>query len=214
MRFETQFGIDTGGIDYDLAGLGGAGENLVHANAYEPIQHRVFGAIVKAANIHPAGFTFVDYGSGKGRAMLLAAEFRFGKVIGIEFASALHAAASDNIAAYRKKRPHAQIENVLQDAATFNIPKEKTFLYFYNPFGPQVLDKVAALIERHVSDHALDTFIAYRNPVHAAVFDQLDCMETVVRNQSFVLYRISQREPGRSRASRTAPLTASVAALT
>jgi hypothetical protein len=57
-------------------------------------------APVRAANAHaalrdlPIGdyaqYTFVDVGSGKGRMLFVAAEYRFRKVIGVEFATDLH----------------------------------------------------------------------------------------------------------------------------
>src|ERR1043166_2809779 len=48
-RMEQRLGIDTAGIDCDLARLGVARADLVHAYAYQPVQLRVFGRIIRAS---------------------------------------------------------------------------------------------------------------------------------------------------------------------
>ncbi len=45
-------------------------------------------------------FTFIDLGSGKGRVLLMASEYPFQKIIGVEFMPELHRAAQKNIAGY------------------------------------------------------------------------------------------------------------------
>src|SRR5690349_10766861 len=64
----------------------GAGEHPDHGYLYEPIQLAVFRRIMAALAIDPHNYTFVDYGSGKGRALVLAAEYGFRRVVGVEYA--------------------------------------------------------------------------------------------------------------------------------
>src|SRR5262249_58980749 len=90
-RMEQRLGIDTAGIDHDLAGLGVPPADLVHAYAYEPVQLRVFARIIRAAAIEPANYVMVDFGSGKGRALILGAECGFGRLVGGERAPASRA---------------------------------------------------------------------------------------------------------------------------
>ncbi len=188
-QFESKFGIDTTGTDYDMASLGGTGEHLPDATGHEPIQHKVFNVMIRAASVDPADYTFIDYGSGKSRALLLAAEAHFQRVIGIEFASYLYEAENRNIALYAIRQPHLLIENLHQDAATFPIPDGKVFLYFYNPFGPTVLRIITRMIAARAAEQDLDGIVAYRNPVHAEVFDELQCLKPMARNNSFAIYR-------------------------
>jgi hypothetical protein len=63
-RMERRLGIDTAGIDHDLARLGVPPEGLVHAYAYQPVQLRVFARIIRAAAIEPANYGLRDFGSG------------------------------------------------------------------------------------------------------------------------------------------------------
>ena len=60
--------------------------------------------------------TFVDYGAGKGRVLLLASEHPFAAVGGIEFAEELHDDAVMNIAQYPRSRMKCRnVECVLED---------------------------------------------------------------------------------------------------
>src|SRR6185295_51974 len=106
-HFDRRFGISTFGIEYDLVSLGAAGPHVAQAEAYEPIQIPVFNAIMSAARIDPRQYSFIDFGCGKGRALVLAAEHGFKRIIGIEFASSLYELAAHNIAIYRGRKTHA-----------------------------------------------------------------------------------------------------------
>lgn len=189
-RFDRRYGIDTGGIHDDLRALGAEGEHSALAYGYEGVQPGVFRAMVRAAAIAPGGFDCVDFGSGKARALVLAAECGFRRVIGVEFAPRLHEVAVRNVAAFRAVRPNAPpIELHCGDAVDLPLPAGDLMLFFFNPFGAAVLQKVAGNIARALRERSRRIVIAYRNPLHAEVFDQLAHFVPVVRNQSFALYR-------------------------
>lgn len=189
-RMERRLCIDTAGIDHDLARLGVPPAGLAHAYAYQPVQLRVFARIVRAAAIEPANYVMVDFGSGKARALILGAECGFKRLIGIELAPALHEAAVRNVHAYRLRRPHAPpVELHCGDAATWPIPDERAFLFLYNPFAEPVVARIARRLEISLRRQPRDVVVAYRNPVHARVFDALTCLGKIDANRSFALYR-------------------------
>ena len=189
-RMERRLGIDTAGIDHDLARLGVQPAGLVHAYAYQPVQLRVFARILRAAAIEPADYVMIDFGSGKARALILGAEYGFKRLIGIELAPALHEAAMCNVRAYRQRRADAPpIELHCADAATWPIPEERTFVFLYNPFAEPVVARIARRLEISLRRKPRDALVAYRNPVHAGVFDALACLERIGANPSFALYR-------------------------
>ena len=197
-RMERRLGIDTAGIDHNLAGLGVPVAGLAHAYAYQPIQLRVFARIIRAAAIDPANYVMVDFGSGKARALILGAEYGFKRLIGIELASALHAAAVRNVHAYRQRRPHAPpIELHCGDAAVWPIPEQHLFVFLYNPFAEPVVARIARRLEISLRRQPRDAVVAYRNPVHASVFDALTCLEPIGANRSFALYRTRPTAPTR-----------------
>jgi SAM-dependent methyltransferase len=189
-RFDRRYGIDTGGVHDDLRALGAGGEHCDLAYGYEGVQPAAFHAIVRAAAIAPGEFVCVDFGSGKGRALVLAAECGFRRVIGVELAVQLHDIAQRNVAAFHSRRPSAPpIDLHCGDAVNLPLPEGDLMLFFFNPFGKAVLGKVAGNITRALRERPRQIVIAYRNPLHAEVFDELDCVVPTVRNRSFALYR-------------------------
>src|SRR3954465_3747714 len=197
-RMERRLGVDTAGIEHDLAGLGVPAAGLAHAHAYQPIQLSVLARMLRAAGIEPARYTMVDFGSGKGRALILGAEYGFERLIGIELAPALHEAALRNVEAYRQRRTQAPpIELHCGDAAAWPIPEERVFLFLYNPFAEPVVAGIARRLEISLRRQPRDVVVAYRNPVHARVFDALASVVKIGANRSFALYRARPTTPTR-----------------
>lgn len=91
-------------------------------------------------------YSFVDVGAGKGRALLLAAELPFRKVIGVEVSEELADIAQRNVARWsRAAKPKAKIRVVHEDAAKFRWPRTPLLVYLYNPFACSL---VAQMTER------------------------------------------------------------------
>ena len=110
-----------------------------------------FRKTICSLDIRFEDFVFIDYGSGKGRALLLASEFPFKRIIGVEFSETLHEIARANIATYKSSTQRCRsIESVWMDAAEYDLPDDPLVLYFYNPFleplMQDVVDRVQASI--------------------------------------------------------------------
>jgi len=188
--FDRRFGISTFGIDVDVAALGATGEHVAQSAGYEPIQLPVFKAIMRAVRIDPRQYLFIDFGSGKGRALVLAARYGFKRVIGVEFAPSLHEIAARNVEIYRSRNKRSPpVDLHCADAAHFAIPDGDAMLFFYNPFGFEVLSKICRNIEAAFRSRPRTLIIAYRNPVHANVFDSADFLTRQALNDAFAIYR-------------------------
>ena len=131
-------------------------------------------------------FTFVDYGSGKGRTLLLASEYPFKKVIGVEFADELHEAAAKNIAQFKSDRQRSNdLESVLHDATTYEIPAGKCVLYFFNPFEQEALSKVVEQIRHSYLANPRKMYLVYYKPKHPELLTREDFLtEMSSRNRS------------------------------
>ncbi|HEV8455463.1 MAG TPA: class I SAM-dependent methyltransferase [Gemmatimonadales bacterium] len=123
-------------------------ENKTHCSPYStPSQFRLIRKSFKAVmELNGRGFsssTLVDFGCGKGRVLLVASEFGFKKVVGVEFSPELCREAEANIGTFieRKKKPF-DFQVVNADAARFEIPPEADVFYFF-AFDGHVLDQVA-----------------------------------------------------------------------
>ncbi|HET7852778.1 MAG TPA: hypothetical protein VFK91_08535, partial [Methyloceanibacter sp.] len=87
--------------------------------------------------------SFVDYGAGKGRVMLLASQYPFTQVGGIEFAEELHDNATMNIAQFPRSRMKCRnVECALDDVVNIKPLDEAAVHYFFNPFGPEIFAEV------------------------------------------------------------------------
>jgi SAM-dependent methyltransferase len=82
---------------------------------------------------------FLDYGAGKGRALILAAQHGFRKAIGVELSDELCVAARKNIEIYHRRHRASAIEVHCGDAADFDVPGEVDVAYFFNAFDAEVM---------------------------------------------------------------------------
>ena len=148
--FDRKYGTDTGGYlgPEDLV-KGRANDALNHG--YSAIAPSVFyEACRRWRETLPAmsgridAYSFVDVGAGKGRALLLAAELPFRKVIGVEVTEELARIAQRNVARWsRVAKPKAKIRVVHEDAANFRWPRTPLLVYMYNPFACSLVAQMA-----------------------------------------------------------------------
>ncbi len=106
-------------------------------------------------------FAFIDFGSGKGRTLLVASEFPFDSVTGVEFGAELHQFATENIKIFGK-RAARHVRSLHADATTIELPAENLVLYFFNPFGEAVLRQVIANITESLRRYPRRAIIVYR----------------------------------------------------
>ncbi len=130
--------------------------------------------IRSALNTLPAlsGCAFVDLGCGKGRPLLVASEYPFRSIVGVELTPSLAEAARRNAAIINRQfaqRTPIQIEQ--QDAGQFVPPAGNAVVFLYNPFGEEVIAKVVSRIEEALAAGGRSIFVIYYNPVHAHCFD-------------------------------------------
>jgi SAM-dependent methyltransferase len=82
---------------------------------------------------------FIDFGSGKGRALFLAASnYPFQKVIGVEISEELNKIARQNIQNNLNKLLCTSIEIVTTDISEYTIPDNVTIVYLYDPIRGEV----------------------------------------------------------------------------
>lgn len=126
-----------------LSGLKVKGPNREHGHDYRPTPCQLFEWALSGIDYDFSKLTFVDYGAGKGRVMLLAAEHPFAAVGGIESAEELHDNAAMNIAQYPRSRMRCRnVECVLEDASQVGAPDGEAVHYFFNPFSREVFAEV------------------------------------------------------------------------
>lgn len=109
---------------------------------YQPTDPAEFHEMMESAGIDFQDFTFIDLGSGKGRTLLMASEFPFRRIVGVELLPELHQVAVRNIAVFSSAEQKCRtMGSVCCDARDFVFPPEPLLLYLFDPL-PAVALKV------------------------------------------------------------------------
>jgi SAM-dependent methyltransferase len=183
--FDLKYGTDTGGyLRPDEIGSGGIHDAM--NNGYSAVAPSVFREACRrwretllssAARLE--AYTFVDVGAGKGRALLLAAELPFRKVIGVELDEALARIAQRNVTLWKRlARQRAKIRVIHEDAAEFRWPRTPLLVYLNNPFDCVLVELLASRIAAAAASGPSLVDILYVNPA---------CANTLTRSGAFKL---------------------------
>lgn len=108
---------------------------------YQPVSYPDFRKLLDAVDVGSSD-VFLDFGSGMGRALCLAAQYPFRSVIGVEMSSQLCGIAIQNIEQVKLKLLCKDVQVVNTNATNYEIPQHVSVVYFFNPFGGSVLSKV------------------------------------------------------------------------
>ena len=158
--FDLQHGTDTSGC-LPSAVLAPTSLSALYITGYIGIGPSALTQAIAALPIQHQDFTFVDLGCGKGRALLVASEFPFRHLLGVELAPELCRTAQANIAT----RPEwaARISVVEHDAATIALPGGPLVIFMFHPFFASILRRVLANLERQLRRAPRETWLLYAN---------------------------------------------------
>ncbi len=162
--FDHKYDIDTSGIT-QLSELRIIGRNRMYGVAHIASDPDEFAEALASLQIKHGDYVFIDLGSGKGRALLLALHFPFRRIIGVEFALELHRIAQANLMRVAAAGTDVnRIGLVHADATEFELPPEPSVIYLYNPFNDSVMRGVIERVLRSHEEHPRSIYILYCNP--------------------------------------------------
>jgi len=118
---------------------------------------------------------FIDYGSGKGAAIIHAKKIGFEETIGIEFAKELHETAVENI----KKLNLKNVHSFYADATTYTPPNNVSVIYFFNPFDEVVMEKVLQNLMNQKESFENDVYVIYANASCRLMENQFSLLKKV-----------------------------------
>jgi hypothetical protein len=194
--FDQIHGVDTSGLvpaNHLLTGH----PNDEHVTAYYGVAPSILRTLIahwrETIPPHPISrYTFIDIGAGKGRGLLVASEFHFRKVIGIELNPALAVIARRNVALWT--RAHAEdstapriapIEVLEQDALDFDIPATPTLLFLFHPFEAPVLTELLRRIEAQLQNQLAARASGAQPPALDLIYVNAECVNVLDRNRAF-----------------------------
>jgi hypothetical protein len=165
--FDQQFGVDTSGLLAAEELSSNSGHTELYNAGYFGVAPSAFRNMLERLQLAFEQYTFVDLGSGKGRAMLIASEYPFRAICGVEISPRLHAIALDNIALYsNQKQLCPNITAILGDASAYIFPPGPLLVYMWNPFEGPVFTAVLANLERSLALEPRDIIVLYVQPNH------------------------------------------------
>jgi SAM-dependent methyltransferase len=187
-----------------------------HLTSYLATPRLLIQMALKAVGEPLTRFAFVDIGSGLGRALLVASEYPFRRVLGYEISPALHRGAIRNIESLQEAgRACAQAVSINGDAVAADWPSGRCVFFMFNSFDRELTEimfaKIAVRAQRGVSDYLIlsnmkhgdlispDIFAAVRPRGLAAAYFKL------ASPYALTIYRTV---PAKYRPARRAPMTA------
>jgi hypothetical protein len=164
--FDFRYGIDTCSWS-ELESLSIASENKAAGYRYQPARimplRKLLANIVRQL---PANPVLVDFGSGKGRVLLVAAEWGIRELRGVEFSPELCRIARRNCDRFKAQSGIAATFQIMEcDAVRYTVQPDENLFFFYNPFDESVLNKVLDNITGSLLSHPRKALIVYYNPV-------------------------------------------------
>ncbi|HVY69306.1 MAG TPA: class I SAM-dependent methyltransferase, partial [Verrucomicrobiae bacterium] len=171
LAFDWRHGVETT-VPRELDTLAVSSPAVGDGVQYQGASPRAVAGLLAALPPEARAARFIDFGCGKGRVLLLAAEAGFERLTGIEFAPALAAEARRNLQRSRRVRPGIQAEVLTLDAAEYAIPTGPVALFFYNPFGGETLRRVVENVWKRANQKKESLWIIYLNPKGLAVFEE------------------------------------------
>lgn len=134
-------------------------------------------------------FAFIDIGSGKGRALLLASQYPFKRVLGIELLPELHRVAKENIGKYKSDSQRCfAVDCVLGDASKFDFPVEPTVLYLFNPLPESGLVRLIMNLEQSLREHPRPVFVLYHNPLLERVMTRNATFKRILTTHQYSIF--------------------------
>jgi hypothetical protein len=178
--FDTAHGTDTSGLIPGSVIVRGTAAKVEELTAYygvaPSILHGLLDIWLHRTAPQPIEKTvFLDIGAGKGRAMLLASQFPFLRVEGVELNATLANIASANIALWQQDQSAEALAPLVlhhADATKHPIPNAPTLAFLFHPFELPILRRFLRHVEKHVatSPHPFD--LLYANAEHGSLLDR------------------------------------------
>jgi SAM-dependent methyltransferase len=160
---------------------------LLGGGLYQPTEESLFREMMNALPIAYERFTFIDIGSGKGRALLMAAEYPFRRIVGVELLPELHEIARENVGKVFSDRQ--RFELLCLDARDYEFPPESSVIYLFNPLHEEGLMQLMRTLSQSLEQSPREVWIVYHNPMLAHVIESSGAFERISGTHQYTTYR-------------------------
>ncbi len=178
--FDQLHGTDTSGLIPGSVIAQGTSARPAELTAYYGVAPSILNGLLdiwlQRTTPHPIERTvFLDVGAGKGRAMMVASQFPFLRVEGVELNSKLARIATANISLWEKDAQANALSPLTlhhADATTHPLPQEPTLAFLFHPFELPILRRFLRHVETSLTKHPRPFDLFYVNAEHDAYLDR------------------------------------------
>jgi 2-polyprenyl-3-methyl-5-hydroxy-6-metoxy-1,4-benzoquinol methylase len=169
IRGEKIYHLDTTKID-NLKGEKIESSNLSHASIYQGTNYYLIEKAFEYLQTQKANQQLLDFGSGKGRIMVVAAHYGFKSITGVDFSQSLCREAENNVEKIKPLFPATNFKIVCSDVVNYSIENDTNVFFFFNPFDEVVMLQVVRKILTSLKKNPRKVYIVYVNPLHKEIF--------------------------------------------
>ena len=186
--FDLQHGTETSGLLSGKIIAHGTGHNAADLTAYYGIAPSILRALLDLwlRELHPSApierTVFLDVGAGKGRAMLVASEYPFLRVEGVELNPRLADITRRNISIWESTQQSTMLAPLLlheDDATRIPLPHEPLLMHLFHPFEDRLLLRFLRHVEKDLSAESRPVDLFYVNAEHDSLLDQHQAFERI-----------------------------------
>ena len=174
--FDRAHHVDTGGLIYADGLFTGHKHDINNSGYYATAPSLFRGAIehwcatLQSSSFRISDYAFVDIGCGKGRVVLLASEYAFREVIGVELNPQLASTARRNLHRWmRRKRACRSVSIAHGDALSFPLPDGPVVLFFFNSFEEEMVRMWLDSLVETAETRSAPIDVIYLHPEHHRV---------------------------------------------
>ena len=148
------------------------------------------------ASTNLSEFTFIDLGSGKGRTLLMASDYPFRRIIGVELLPSLHRIAQENLGQYKNSSQRCfALEAICADATAFVFPEESLVLYLFNPFPESGLRRTIQNLENSLRSHPRAAYVLYHNPQLEHILEEQSFLKKISGTHQYSIFTAVRAHP-------------------
>jgi SAM-dependent methyltransferase len=176
--FDTRHGVDTSGLILP-EDVKSEHEHARHKNAYWGTAPSFFSGLMEQWQARlPNGasvrdYAVVDIGCGKGRVLMLASEFPFREVAGVELSAELAQIAERNLALWMTTDRTCQSVRAFEaDALAYDLPSGPLLIYLFSPFDGDLMGQFVDRIMECAASRQEPVDVLYVSPSYAGAFSK------------------------------------------
>ena len=161
----------------------------VFHSPYQATEPALFQEMMAALRVDFDEFIFIDLGSGKGRTLLMASDYPFRKIMGVELLPELNQIAQENLRKYSSADQKCRVlESICGDVCEFQFPAEPIVLYLFNPVSESGLERVIGNLERSLTGNPRRVLVLYHNPEHEEILARSAQLKKIGGTHQYAIY--------------------------